>query len=68
MALDQYALDSQEETLRAKKVDNDFSEAEVERLRLALEIVRNKDAEQAELFEKLFEVEAEIEGGEEGGG
>lgn len=68
MALDQYALDSQDETLRAKKVDNDFSEAEVERLRLALEIVRNKDAEQAELFEKLFEVEAEIEGGEEGGG
>lgn len=68
VALDQYALDSQDETLRAKKVDNDFSEAEVERLRLALEIVRNKDAEQAELFEKLFELETEIEGGEEGGG
>lgn len=68
VALDQYALDSQEETLRAKKVDSDFSEAEVERLRLALEIVRNNDAERAELFEKLFEVEPEIEGGEEGGG
>lgn len=54
IALDQYALSSQEETLRAKQAENALSEGEKDKLRLALEIIQNKDEERAKLFSQLF--------------
>jgi hypothetical protein len=54
IALDQYALSSQEETIRAKRAENALSEGEKDKLRLALEIIQNKDEERAKLFSQLF--------------
>jgi hypothetical protein len=54
VALDQYALDSQIETLRAKRAENALSEAEEDKLRLAFKIIQSNDEERAKLFHWLF--------------
>ena len=54
VALDDYALDSQRETLRTVKSKNELAEAEAAKLQLALKIIRDKDAQAAELFKGLF--------------
>lgn len=54
VALDDYALKSQSETLRRKQLDNSMIEAETEKLRIALSIIQAKDSEQADIFQKLF--------------
>jgi hypothetical protein len=66
IALDQFALSSQEEAIRAKRIANALSESEKDKLDLALKIIENKDTEMAQLFSQLFPpVRVEEEGGDE---
>ncbi|HWN67235.1 MAG TPA: Ig-like domain-containing protein [Haliangium sp.] len=53
-ALDAYSIGLQETTVREKKLANDKAEAEVERARLAMRIIQNKDTEAAKLFAQLY--------------
>lgn len=69
VALDQYALDSQQETLKAKQAENALSLSEADKIRLALKLIQRKDEERAKLFILLFpppeskDEEKEEEGG-----
>ncbi len=64
IALDKFALSSQKEAIRAKRVANALSESEKDKLDLALKIIENKDTEMAQLFSQLFPpVRVEEEGG-----
>ena len=53
-ALDDYALGLQDEEVAARQRQNELAALAVERERLALDIVKARDADQAALFEKVF--------------
>lgn len=54
VALDDYALSTQNEVLRSKKQENDLKELEVKKLALGLDIVETEDQTKADLYQKLF--------------
>src|ERR1051325_783760 len=55
-ALDAYSQTLQDQTVRAKELENYRLAAELDKTRAALAIVRNKDAEAAAIYQQVFPV------------
>jgi hypothetical protein len=53
-ALDDYSKSLQEEAIEAKQIANKLADAQLEREKLAQKIVKEKDAEAAEIFSQVF--------------
>ncbi len=53
-ALDDYSRGLQEEAVRERRLSNDQAEAELEKARLANEIVKNGDSGAAAVFAQVF--------------
>lgn len=53
-ALDDYSQGLQDEAVRRRRLENDRTQADVDRTRLGVELVRSGDAPAAELFAKVF--------------
>jgi hypothetical protein len=53
-ALDDYSSGLQEQAVRAQQLENDRRQAETERLRLALQLVRKGDAAAVDLYQRVF--------------
>jgi hypothetical protein len=52
--LDDYSIGLQTESVRARRIDNDRQQAEVDRLLMATQIVQSGDAARAALYQQLF--------------
>jgi predicted DNA-binding protein (UPF0251 family) len=52
--LDAYSAGLQEQAVRAKSAANQLQELEAERLRLALQIVTDNDAQRMDLYQRMF--------------
>ncbi|MGI5291137.1 hypothetical protein ACQEVF_48580 [Nonomuraea polychroma] len=53
-SLDEYSTGLQEQEVRARQLDNDRQQAELDRLRLAVQLVESGDAAGVELYQRLF--------------
>ena len=55
-ALDDYSTGLQEQAVRARQIDNDRNAAEVERIRLATQLIQDGNTAGAALYQRLFPV------------
>ncbi|HEU5029128.1 MAG TPA: hypothetical protein VFV01_29750 [Spirillospora sp.] len=55
-ALDDYSTGLQEQAVRARQIDNDRAAAEVDRLRLATQLVQDGNTTGAALYQRLFPI------------
>jgi hypothetical protein len=54
--LDDYSMGLQEQEVRSRQLDNDRQQAEIDRLQLAISLVKSGNAAGAELYQRLFPV------------
>ncbi|MEU7899788.1 hypothetical protein AB0B45_43940 [Nonomuraea sp. NPDC049152] len=54
--LDEYSSGLQQQAVRARQIENDAQQAELDRLRLAVQLVREGDSVGVDLFQRLFPV------------
>jgi hypothetical protein len=52
--LNDYSVGFQTQAVRAREIENDLREAEIERLKLAVEVVRDGDDAAVERYERVF--------------
>ena len=53
-ALDDYSTGLQTETVRAEQIENGRRQAELDRLQLAMQLIRDRNADGAKLYQQLF--------------
>lgn len=53
-ALDAYSHGLQDEAVRSKQIENEVREAEIAKMKLANEIIKNEDDAKAKLFEQIY--------------
>ncbi len=53
-ALDAYSQELQEQAVRERKLNNDLRMIDIEKNKLGIRLINDKDGEAAKIFEKVF--------------